>query len=255
MAIYVVAEAGINHNGSFDEALRLVEYAKRSGADAVKFQLFDYRVLKRPELQRFQLSRDQIGDLSDYARVHELDFLCTPFDVAALEYVRALKPRYMKLASGAVFNEGLLSAASRLNIPIVLSTGMADWNDVDAAVDALKGCFVTMLHTTSAYPAPINEANLRAMVELRSRYGLPVGYSDHTVHGDAVVAAAALGAVYIEMHLTRSRQQSGPDHMASYEPSQFRETVARIRDMERMLGDGVKRPQNSEKLAREVWAS
>ncbi len=202
------------------------------------------------------MSRHEIGDLADFARRTGIDFLCTPFDEEALDYIAALKPRYMKLASGAVFNERLLLAASMIRIPIVLSTGMASMEEVQEAVEMLPDdCDLTLAHTTSAYPAPIGDANLRAISSLRRRFQTKVGYSDHTVMPDAVLAAVALGASYVEMHITRDRKQDGPDHMASYEPAIFRETVLRIRNVETMLGDGQKRPQPSEKAAREVWAA
>ena len=255
MHTYVIAEIGVNHNGNVDEALRLIDAAKAAGADAVKFQLFDALKLKRPEIKHLELSKVHLLNTRSYARSIGLEWLCTPFDVDALKWLTSLHPPYMKLGSGAMFDTPLLEAAAQCGIHVLLSTGMSQAGEVRDAVQILLITEFTLLHCTSAYPAPIEAANLLAIQTLKRAFMCDVGYSDHTTYPDAILAAVTLGATVIEAHLTLDRDQAGPDHAASYEPVAFAETVARVRALERMLGDGVKRTQPSEVQTRKVWAN
>ena len=250
---YFIAEAGVNHGGSFDEALRLIDAAKEARADAVKFQLFDYKLLKRPALQPLQLGRNAISDLKDYAAFKLIDFLCTPFDPGAVEFLKELGVKKLKLGSGAIFDTALRRAASDTGLPIIMSTGMATLEEVGVALLGLGD--VTLLHCTSAYPTPLDAVNLRAMDTLAVTFNRAVGYSDHTANADVLVAAAVLGAEVIEAHITRDRTQSGPDHWASYEPLALKHAIQRIRQVGLYLGSGEKVPQQCEQPARKVWAA
>jgi N,N'-diacetyllegionaminate synthase len=251
---YFIAEAGVNHNGSFDEALRLIDAAEECGADAVKFQMFDYRLLKNPALRPLQLGKEALADLHGYARSKQIDFLCTPFDVNALEWLAQRRLRYMKLSSGSIFNKDMLKAANDCGLPVILSTGMATHEEVRDAVEICRNV-VCLLHCTSAYPAPIESANLLAMKTLEDDQVCSVGYSDHTANPDVLYAAAAMGAKIIEAHITRDRNQAGPDHGASYEPQELKLAITRIRLLGKIMGTGVKAPQSCEMPCREAWAA
>jgi N-acetylneuraminate synthase/N,N'-diacetyllegionaminate synthase len=250
----VIAEAGVNHNGSFDEAQRLIATAKKCGADAVKFQMFDSHLLGRPELRKYQLGTDMLEDLQFYAERLGIDFLCTPFDQAACEWLTLRRVKYMKLGSGAIFNDALLNKARDMGVPVLLSTGMATIAEIEHAARILQDNLAAILHCVSAYPVPLDQANLRALITLRRQFGYPIGYSDHTVCIDALLAAVALGAKFIEAHLTHDCDQEGPDHQASYMPGVFQNAVGRIRQMEKILGSGRKVMQPCEKACRDVWA-
>jgi N-acetylneuraminate synthase len=292
---FVVAEAGVNHNGSLDLALRLLEAAKRAGANAVKFQTFRADALASraaPKatyqiettganqsqwemLKRLELDDGAHRALRARAERSQIEFMSAPFDEAALEYLVALGVRRLKLPSGELTNGPLLLRAARTGLPLIVSTGMATLAEVDAAMGVLafgvsapagaipsRAAFaaaladpvasvvlrerVTLLHCTTQYPAPPESANLRAMETLRRRFGVAVGYSDHTDGIAISVAAAALGASVIEKHLTLDRNMPGPDHRASLDPESFAAMVAGIRQAEAALGDGVKAPHVSE---------
>ena len=240
MTITFVAEIGVNHNGSLDEALWLIDQAKKSGADIAKLQLWE----GKPELSHLQLSREQIGVCSDYCYAHDIEFMCTPFDVASLWWlVDKMQVRRIKLSSSAVFDKDLLQQAGRTRLPIILSTGMSNEGDIEAALRCLRFApSITLMHCVSGYPTPLDQANLRAINSLRT-YAVPLGYSDHTGDPLAIWVAIALGATMIEMHITRSRIQEGPDHSSSYYPESFAVTVDTAKSVESMLGDGQIVPQ------------
>lgn len=250
---YFVAEIGVNHGGSVDASFRLIDAAKQANADAVKFQAFNAKLLGRPEIAPLELPRAALLATRAYANSVGLDWLCTPFDVDALAWLAMLKPPYMKLASGAIFNKPLLKAASTCGSPILLSTGMSALHEVRDAMAVIGRPDVTLLHCTSAYPAPFEAANMLSILTLRRTFMCDVGYSDHTVNADAIVMAITLGARMIEMHLTLYRNAPGPDHKASYEPVQFADTVRRAKQAEIMLGDGIKITQACERPTREIW--
>lgn len=249
---FIIAEAGVCHNGNLREAEKLIVAAKRSGADAVKFQLFDADKLKRPEIKHLEISQEDMYGLKQYADRQGIEFLCTPFDVESLEFLVGIGVRFIKIASGCLKNFPLLSAAHQSGLPIILSTGMCTLADVKSALGVL-GWNVNLLHCTSSYPCPIDEVNLSAMDTLRKTFSLPVGYSDHTSGIVVAIAAVARGAKAIEKHLTLDRNAEGPDHKSSIEPKDFRIMVDAIRDIEKAIGTGEKRAQPSEAKTMEIW--
>ena len=280
MAVFVIAEAGVNHNGDLALARRLVEAAAAAGADAVKFQTFraddlasadapkaayqaenDGAGSQRQMLERLELSSEQHHALADHCRQCGISFLSTAFGVRELELLLELGIGAIKVPSGEVTHRPLLevmaTTAAGRQLPVYLSTGMCNLGEVE---DALKVFLdagvpraqVTLLHCLSAYPAPEDQLNLRALTTLANAFGCPVGYSDHTLGLTAPVAAVALGAVVIEKHLTLDANLPGPDHRASLEPQPFAAMVDAIRSCERMLGDGIKQPQPVELNTRQV---
>jgi N,N'-diacetyllegionaminate synthase len=268
---FVIAEAGVNHNGSLDLALQLVDAAAEAGAEAVKFQTFAadavvrddapqaaYQFARAPAgsqlemLRELELPADAWTALNTRASEQGLMFLSTPFDPGSVELLARLGVPAFKIGSGDLTNLVLLRAVASHARPILLSTGMAELAEVEAAVDDLRRHGdppLALLQCTSAYPAPAAEANLRAMATLRERFAVPVGYSDHTLGVATSTAAAALGAAVIEKHLTLDRSLPGPDHAASLAPGTFRELVAAVREAWAALGDGRKAPQRHEQDA------
>jgi len=263
--IFIIAEAGVNHNGSLDLALRLIDAAKASGADAVKFQTFRAESLavrtahKAPYqerttaaaesqfemLQRLELDAMAHRRLIDHCRQAGIQFLSSPFDAESADLLASLDVPAFKVPSGEITNLPLLRQLARKGRPLILSTGMATLDEVAEAVEALQSAGaaqLTLLHCVTEYPAPYAEVNLRAMQTLQSAFGLPVGYSDHTPGIEIAVAAAALGAEVIEKHFTLDRSLPGPDHAASLEPDELRQMVSAIRHVEAALGTGIKVP-------------
>lgn len=250
MAVLIIAEAGVNHNGSLFHAHRLVDEAKATGADACKFQLFNAEKLEPPGARRDMLKGLQLGWADHHSlKAHcdgiGIEYLCTPFDVESLEFLVGLGVKRIKIASGA--SEELKFAAANTGLPLIVSTGMGGlshwgWQDI------------TWLHCVSAYPAPAADMNLKAMVT-QGKYGL----SDHTLGNTAAIAATALGASVIEKHITLDRNLPGPDHHMSTAPGEFKSLVEAIRETEAMLGDGIKRVMPSEEKTiqivkeREAW--
>lgn len=275
--IFIIAEAGVNHNGRLDLAESLVDAAAGAGADAVKFQTFTPGTLAVPgaekaayqkettgagETQFDMLSRLVLGDEAHrrlFVRCKDLgvQFMSSPFSVEDVAYLHQLGLDVFKIPSGEITNLPYLRMIGALEKEIILSTGMADMDEVAAAVAALIAAGasrdqITLLHCTSAYPAPFTDVNLRAMAALKTTFNTAVGFSDHTVGIEAAVAAAALGARVIEKHLTLDTHQEGPDHRASLDPGAFSAMVTAVRNVERALGDGVKRPRPSEFNTRAV---
>lgn len=269
---FVIAEAGVNHNGSLDLALQLVDAAKQAGAAAVKFQAFRAERLAAPSapkaayqkvalargngveaqdetqfamLKTLELAAADFAQIRDHCESVGIEFLASPFDEEAVTMLAHLGVRLLKVPSGEITNLPLLRHIGATGLPVILSTGMSWLAEVEAAVTTLQGAGcddVTLLHCVTEYPAPPEQINLRAMATLRAAFGLPVGYSDHTPGIEIAVAATALGASVIEKHLTLDRALPGPDHSASLEPAEFGQMVAAIRNVERSLGDGRKRP-------------
>lgn len=274
-ACFIVAEAGVNHNGDPELARQLVDVAQRSGADAVKFQTFRASQVvsaSAPKaayqmettggtesqlemIKRLELPFAAFRDLHRYCGERGMLFLSTPFDEESAAFLVELGVAALKVPSGEVTNLPFLRRIGAYRKPVILSTGMCDLGEVEAAVDALRtaGCSeLILLHCTSSYPAEPAECNLRAMQTLRRRFGVPVGYSDHTQGVALACAAAALGASIIEKHVTLDRALPGPDHRASLGPEEFRALVRSIRQVEAALGDGVKRPMAGELNTRAV---
>jgi N-acetylneuraminate synthase/N,N'-diacetyllegionaminate synthase len=273
--VFIIAEAGVNHNGDLERALAMVDAAKAAGADAVKFQTFKAERLvsrgapKAPYQEK--TSPDDASQLSMIARLelnakeHRLikercdragiQFLSTPFDESSADLLDELGVRLFKLPSGEITNKALLEHVARKGKPVILSTGMSELAEVERAVGWLKAVSpapITLLHCLSEYPAPADQVNLAAMDTLRDAFGLPVGYSDHTLGIDISLAAAARGAAVIEKHFTLDRSLPGPDHKASLEPNELAALVRGVRAVESALGDGIKRPAPCEQANRLV---
>ncbi len=263
--VFVIAEAGVNHNGSLEVAKQLVETARKAGADAVKFQTFRAEALvsrkarkaayQRREtdagesqfamLKRLELDTAEHRELMAHCRQIGIVFLSSPFDNSSVDLLEELGVERFKLGSGELTNLPLLMHVAKKARPIILSTGMATLGEVEAALEVISNNGspeVTLLHCVTEYPAPVEQVNLRAMLTLRDAFGLPVGYSDHTQGTEVAIAAVALGARVIEKHFTLDRHMQGPDHKASLEPDELAAMVRAIRRICRALGDGIKRP-------------
>jgi N-acetylneuraminate synthase len=263
--VFIIAEAGVNHNGSLDLAVRLIDAAKASGADAVKFQTFRADLLatrsaqKAPYqertaagaesqfemLQRLELDEAAHRRLISHCREVGIQFLSSPFDSQSADLLAALDVPLFKVPSGEITNLPFLEYLARKGRPLILSTGMSTLAEVEEAVRVLEtagATKLTLLHCVTEYPAPFEQVNLRAMQTLRSAFGLPVGYSDHTPGIEIAVAAVALGAEVVEKHFTLDRSLPGPDHSASLEPQELRQMVEAIRHVEAALGTGIKAP-------------
>ena len=260
--VFVIAEAGINHNGHFDLALELVRQAKEAGADCVKFQTFRYAASesrhstlpgyfqgrfgfssKRDWYASIEFSPEQFRDLRDYCGELGIVFLSTACDVEGLRILQDIGADALKIASCDTNNDYLLLAAARTGLPVILSTGMSAMDEVEHAVALLRehgAGPLALMQCTSQYPAPAGGVNLRVMDTFRDRFGLPVGLSDHTPGIHVPIAAAARGARMIEKHFTLSRSLPGVDHPASLEPAELREMIRCIRETEAALGDGIK---------------
>ncbi len=271
---FIIAEAGVNHNGSLDLAKRLVDAALKAGADAVKFQTFraERLVTRTAErasyqkknvrgkesqyqmLKRLELSFDDFSRLKKYCDKKRIEFLSTPFDEESARFlVGELGMKRIKVPSGEIVNLPFLRSLASLQRPLIVSTGMSDLQEIRRAVEAVsKAPGLTLLHCTTNYPCPDEEVNLRAMLTLKETFRVPVGYSDHTMGIEVPVAAVALGASVIEKHFTLDRKMKGPDHRASLEPREFKAMVGAIRKVERALGSPEKRPTASEIEIRRV---
>lgn len=269
--VFIIAEAGVNHNGSIELAKKLVDVAVESGADAVKFQSFktDSFVSKFAEkaeyqkkstgtnesqyemLLKLELSVDAHQVLINYCQEKKIQFLSTPFDCDSADMLNGLGISIIKIPSGEITNLPYLKHISRLGKEIIISTGMSDLSEVERALGVLEGegtprSKITVLHATTEYPCPIGDVNLRAMLTIEKVFGVKVGYSDHTSGIEVPIAAVALGACVIEKHFTLDRLMEGPDHKASLEPNELKAMVSAIRNIEQSLGDGIKRPSASE---------
>jgi N-acetylneuraminate synthase/N,N'-diacetyllegionaminate synthase len=272
---FIIAEAGVNHNGDIGLAERLVEAAAEAGADAVKFQTFTAERLATPGapkadyqlattggvesqvemLRKLELSREAHLRLIEYAGQRGIVFLSTPFDEQNADLLDNLGVPLFKIASGEITNLPLLEHVARKRKPMIVSTGMSTLDEVGEAVRVIQKATcpaLALLHCTSNYPADPAESNLNAMMTMRQAFDVPVGYSDHTPGIEVAVAAVAVGASVLEKHLTLSRGMPGPDHRASLEPGEFKAMAQAVRTVEMALGDGVKRPMESERNTRAV---
>ena len=247
MHIDVIAEIGVNHDGKLNRALALLDAAKQAGADVAKFQLWR----GRPELEHLRLVVPQLMRCAAHCSDVDIEFMCTAHDMPSLDEVLSLGVKRLKLASTAIVNKKLLRAVAATRRPVIMSTGMSTLDEVKKVMwDYIFYTHqLTLLHCVSAYPAPIGELNLRCINTLK-RFGVPVGYSDHSANPHALYAAVALGATTIEAHLTYDTQAEGPDHSSSYMPIRLRQAIMGIRQIEQMLGDGNKVVQESEMALR-----
>lgn len=264
--VFIIAEAGVNHNGRLDLALKLCDAAAKAGADAVKFQTFrtEHNVLRDcgwveyqqrnageahshwDMLRALELSDNDFLQLKQHCDSIGIEFISTPSERESLKLLLKLNVRTLKLSSCDVTNTPLLRAVGRARLNVLLSTGMCELDDIAAAIDIITAAGtprgqLTLLHCHSAYPTSMSDANLRVMVTLRERFGLRVGFSDHTEGCLLAAAAVALGAEVVEKHFTLDRSLPGPDHKMSLDPHELETLVRNIRDVETGLGDGVKR--------------
>lgn len=269
MSVYIIAEAGVNHNGKLDLALKLCDAAKEAGVDAVKFQTWKTENIVTAQarqaayqtentgveesqfdmLKKLELSYDHFRYIQDYCKKIGIDFLSTPDEEESLEFLVSLGLPFIKVGSGEVTNIPYLRKIASCGKPVILSTGMSTLAQVATAYGTLLQAgapTVSLLHCTTNYPCPYDEVNLRAMQTLKDAFKCQVGYSDHTMGTEIPVAAVAIGAEIIEKHFTLDRTMEGPDHKASLEPAELKLMVAQIRHIEVAMGDGIKRPNKSE---------
>lgn len=272
---FIIAEAGVNHNGDIKLAKKLIDIAKETGADAVKFQTFKAEevVTKSAEKARYQkettgaaesqlemikkleLTEKNFDELFTYAQEKEIIFLSSPFDKGSVDLLDELGVPVFKIPSGEITNFPLLKHIARKKKPIILSTGMSALDEVEGALKVIReegAEEIILLHCVSCYPAKVEDMNLRAMETLRCAFKLPVGLSDHTLGITIPIAAVALGACVIEKHFTLDKSLPGPDHRASLEPVELKGMITAIRDVERALGDGVKQPIAEEEENKKV---
>ncbi len=268
---FIIAEAGVNHNGSIELAFRLIDAAKEAGADAVKFQSFKASSLvsKKAEkaeyqkrttdsnesqyemIKRLELSFDDHIKLIEYCKGNNIIFLSSPFDLESIDLLVELGLNTFKVPSGEIINLPYLRKIGKLNKNVILSTGMADLGEIEDALNVLmengtEKEKITVLHCNTEYPTPYEDVNLKAMLTIKNAFNVKVGYSDHTEGIAVPIAAAALGAEVIEKHFTLDKNMEGPDHKASLEPNELRMMVNAIRNIEKVLGDGIKKPSKSE---------
>ena len=267
--VFVIAEAGVNHNGDIEIAKQLVDVASEAGADAVKFQTFQAdslvcRTAKKAEyqlettdrtetqydmLKKLELTPQMHRELIEHCSKKNIMFLSTPFDLESIKLLSELGMQIYKIPSGEITNLPYLREIAKQQKKIILSTGMSSMDEVKAAVNVLKNNGtedITLLHCNTQYPTPISDVNLLAMVKMWEETGLPVGYSDHTQGIEVPIAAAALGAEVIEKHFTLNRNMEGPDHKASLEPQELMQMVVGIRKIESALGSNIKQVSESE---------
>ena len=268
--VYIIAEAGDNHNGDFNTALKLVDVAKRAGADCVKFQTFvtEEIISKYAEMaeyqkkntgkeesqfemvKRLELSFDEFRKINEYCDRVGIQFLSTPFDLKSVDFLNELGVPFFKIPSGEITNYPYLIKIAHTGKPVVMSTGMCEPDEILAAINVLEkngSGEITLLHCNTEYPTPLKDVNLYAMRTMKKMFGKKVGYSDHTKGIEVPVAAVALGACVIEKHFTLDKNMPGPDHKASLEPDELGRMVKNIRNIEIALGDGVKRVSESER--------
>ncbi len=264
--VFIIAEAGVNHNGSFEMAKRLIDVAKRAGADAVKFQTFKAKDLavkhakkesymktkdknQYDMLSRLELSNEDYKNLALYCKKKNIIFLSTPYDEPSADFLEKLNVSAFKIGSGEITHIPLIEHVAKKGLPVIISTGASNISEVSEAVRAIKrqgNNKIILLHCTSYYPAPFDQINLRVIQTLQKLFGVIVGYSDHTQGIAASIGAVALGARVIEKHFTSDKNLEGPDHKASIEPKELKELILNIRNIEKALGTPEKRPTKVE---------
>ena len=270
--VIIIAEAGVNHNGSYELAIKMVDEAKRAGADYVKFQTAKPELVISTFAPKAEYQKETTGaaesqlemckaihlPLTDYKPLKEycdkvgIGFMSTPFDLVSIDVLEPLDMDYYKIPSGEITNLPYLRKIASKHRPVILSTGMCEVEEVEAALQVLeqggvKRSDIIVLHCNTEYPTPMADVNLRAMDDLRRSLGVEVGYSDHTKGLEVPIAAVALGATVIEKHFTLDKTMEGPDHKASLEPDELKAMVDAIRNIEQALGDGHKHVSPSER--------
>lgn len=276
--VLIIAEAGVNHNGSLELAKQLIDKAVEAGVDIIKFQTFKSEKLvskkarqaeyqqrnigKKDEgqlamLKKLELSQSDHEELISYCNEKGIRFFSTAFDIDSIEYLHSLNMGLWKIPSGEITNYPYLRKIAQYKEPIILSTGMCELNDVEVALNVLlefgvKKEQITILHCNTEYPTPFEDVNLKAMLEIGEKFGVQIGYSDHTKGIEVPIAAVALGATVIEKHFTLDKNMEGPDHKASIEPEELKVMVCAIRNIEQALGTGHKTVSESERKNIEI---
>jgi len=273
MIVFIIAEAGVNHNGSVNLAKKLIDVASISGADAVKFQTFnaeslvvkntqkaDYQRQTKDEsesqfdmLKQLELDVETHKELIAYCQEKDIMFLSSPFDHESIDLLSNLGLQIFKIPSGEITNLPYLRHIGSLGKRVILSTGMSNLKEVGEALDVLINAGtskhnITVLHANTMYPTPIEDVNLKAMLTIQKEFGVAVGYSDHTLGIEVDIAAVAMGASCIEKHFTLDKTMDGPDHNASLEPKELKAMVGAIRNLEKALGSSEKKPSPSEAI-------
>ncbi|WP_353093819.1 N-acetylneuraminate synthase [Tissierella praeacuta] len=271
MSVFIIAEAGVNHNGNINLAKKLVDVAKECGADAIKFQtfkaeestgIFAEKAQYQKEndktqesqlemIKKLELPFEDFKEIKEYCDIKEIIFVSTPDGFESLNYLVNLGVPFIKVGSTEVTNLNFLKEIGNTGKLIILSTGMSTLGEIEKALEVFYSTGnknIKLMHCTSDYPTAVEEVNLKAMITMREAFKIPVGLSDHTLGFEAAISATTLGAEFIEKHITLDRGMKGPDHKASMPPEKFKEYVRYIRNTEKLLGDGIKRPTNKERL-------
>ena len=270
MKVYIIAEAGVNHNGSLKLAKEMVIKARESGAEAIKFQTFKservvsslakkaaYQIKNTGSadesqlemVKKLELSFDDFRELQAFSKEKDIQFLSTPFDLESIDFLNQLEMPFWKLPSGEVTNYPYLVKIAQTHKGIVMSTGMCTLDEISESLSVLRtngAGKIVLLHCNTEYPTPMEDVNLKAMSTLKKTFDTPIGYSDHTKGIEVPIAAVAMGATIIEKHFTLDRNMEGPDHKASLEPSELKAMVQAIRNIEKAIGTGKKKPSVSE---------
>lgn len=273
--ICIIAEAGVNHNGNYETAIQMVKAAKKAGADYIKFQTFVPEKLvsesaRKAEyqkkttgseesqldmLKKLTLTKGEFLNIKKSCDKVGIGFISTPFDLDSIDFLKNIDMDFWKIPSGEITNLPYLEKLANTNKKIIMSTGMSDINEIKDAVNLLEkngAEDIVLLHCNTQYPTPFCDVNLKAMDEIKRKTGKKVGYSDHTNGIEIPIAAAAMGAVVIEKHFTLDRNMEGPDHKASLEPDELSKMISSIRNIEKAMGDGMKRPSGSEMKNRDI---
>ena len=263
---FIIAEAGVNHNGSVELAKKLIDVAKDCGCDAVKFQTFiaknvvskfakkaQYQIENTNNdesqlemIKKLELSFADFLELKNYCDIQKIIFMSTPFDLESIDFLASLKMTIFKIPSGEITNLPYLRKINSLKTKVILSTGMANLEEIANALKILQDCEVSILHANTQYPTPMEDVNLNAMLTIKNKFNVEIGYSDHTQGIEIAIASVASGAKIIEKHFTLDKKMPGPDHIASLEPEELKAMVNSIRNIEKAFGDGIKRPSKSE---------
>ena len=266
MKTFIIAEAGVNHNGSLDLAKKLIDIAVLAQVDAVKFQTFKTeneisKIAEKAEYQKestgseesqfdmvkkLELPFENFIELQQYCNDKGILFMSSPFELEGVEFLESMNLPYFKIPSGEIINLPYLRKVNSYGGKVILSTGMSTMDEIQDALNVLKDCEVSLLHCTTEYPCPYEDVNLKAIQTMKEKFNLPVGYSDHTQGIEISVAAVAMGAEIIEKHFTIDQNMEGPDHKASLSPQELIDLVKSIRNVEKAIGDGVKKPSPSE---------
>jgi len=269
--VLIIAEIGVNHNGNIEYAKKLIDIAANSGADIAKFQIFksdmvatslaeksnyqknttDPKQNQLEMIKKLELDKNSFRELEKYCHKRKIEFLATAFDQESFEYLKSTQSKRIKIPSGEINNIPFLKEVGKQKLPVLLSTGMASLGEIENAISVLesngsKRENITVLHCTTEYPAPFTEVNLLAMKSIKNSFGIKVGYSDHTEGVEVAIAAVAIGASVIEKHITLDKSMEGPDHASSIEEDELRFMIKSIRNIEKSMGDGIKKPTISE---------